>query len=69
MDGEIEIEISIQTSGHPTFLSDLLYISQWWIGGLGWWFGLLGSLKDCYLGLPLETQTTGPQTTNLPSAE
>ena len=35
---------------------------QFLIGGLGWWFGYLGSLyeRDCYLGVPLESQTTNP---------
>ena len=43
-------------------------LGQLQIGGLDWLFGFLGSLdeRDWYLGLPLETQTTGPQTTNLP---
>ena len=33
-------------------------------GLLNWWFGFLGSpyIKDCYLGVPLKSQTTGPQT-------
>ncbi len=35
-------------------------ISQWLIGGLGWWFGFLGfpHERDCFLGIPLESQTT-----------
>ena len=35
-----------------------------WVGGLGWWFGFLGfpHERDCFLGVPLESQTTGPQT-------
>ena len=38
------------------------------IGGLGWWFGFLGSPheRDCYFGVALESQTTGHQTTHLP---
>ena len=33
-------------------------------GLLNWWFGFLGCpyIKDCYLGVPLKSQTTGPQT-------
>ena len=40
-----------------------------------WWFWLvvwiMGSHyeRDGYFGIPLESQTTGPQTTNLPSVE
>ena len=32
------------------------------IVGLGWWFGFLESPyeMDCYLGVPLESQTTNP---------
>ena len=32
------------------------------IGGLGWWFGYLGSSygRDCHLVAPLESQTTNP---------
>ncbi len=38
---------------------------NWWFGAR--WFGYLGSPyeRDCYLGAPFESQTTGPQTTNL----
>ena len=37
-------------------------VSQWLMGGLGWWFGFLGSPyeRDCYVGAPLESQTTNP---------
>ena len=47
------------------FLSVLLF-NYWKIGGLGWFFGFLGSPyeKDCYLGIPLESQTT-----NIPPVE
>ena len=33
------------------------------IVGLGWWFGFLESPyeRDCYLGVPLESQTTNPK--------
>ena len=32
------------------------------VGGLGWCFGFLGSPyeRDCYLGVPLESQATNP---------
>ena len=35
------------------------------------WFGFLESPyeRDCYLGVPLESQTTGPQTNNYPLAD
>ena len=41
----------------------------WWFGAR--WFGFLGSPyeRDCYLRLPLQSQTTGPQTTSSPVAE
>ena len=37
-------------------------VRQWLIGALGRWFGFLGSSyeRDCYLGVPLEFQTTNP---------
>ena len=38
---------------------------------INWWFwvGDLDYERDCYLRVPLESQTTGPQTTILPSVE
>ena len=40
------------------------HLISWLIGGLGWWFGFLGSRleRDCYFKLPLESQTTNPKT-------
>ena len=42
---------------------------HWWFGAR--WFGFLGSPceRDCYLGVSLESQTTGSQTTNSPWVE
>ena len=42
-------------------------------GSCNWWFGFLIRIpeneRDCYLGIRLESQTTGTQTTNLPSVD
>ena len=40
-----------------------------WFGAR--WFGFLGSPyeRDCYLGVSIESQTTGPQINNLPLVE
>ena len=55
----------------PHLFFKATFPSWWLIGGLGWWFGFLGFPyeRDCYLGEPLESQTTGPQTNNKPLAE
>ena len=43
-------------------------MSHWWFGAR--WFGFVGSPeRDCYLGVHLESQTTGPQATNEPLAD
>ena len=42
------------------------FLNQWLIGGLGWWFGILGiprSNNPFHKGI-LGIQTTGPQTNN-----
>ena len=31
-----------------------------------WNYGIPENERDCYFGVPLESQTTGPRTTNLP---
>ena len=48
----VEEHILFRRCGQP--------IVNWWFGAR--WFGFLGSPceEDCYLGVPLETQTTNP---------
>ena len=39
---------------------------NWWFGELVVWIPIGSPYeRDCYLGVPLESQTTGPQTINL----
>ena len=49
-------------------VADLGKLRSWKIVGLGWWFGFLGSPYErfCYVGVSLESQTTGPQTNSYP---
>ena len=39
------------------------WINKWLIGGLGWWFGFLGSPyeRDCYLGVSLDSRIPNHQ--------
>ena len=51
-----------QTLKRYVIFSKIYVFSSWLIGGLGWWFGYLGSpyIRDCYLVAPLKSQTTNP---------
>ena len=45
-------------------------VENWWFGLVVWIPGIPENETDCYLGVPRsESETTGPQTTNLPLVE
>ncbi len=63
----LSIDLHDSSETQKIFFVPVELFSYWLIGGLGWWFGFRKESpyeRDCYLGVSLESQTTGPQTTN-----
>ena len=56
--------------GRSILRNDISTNGKWWFGLVVWIPGIPENETDCYLGVPrFESQTTGPQTTNLSLVE